>query len=133
MVGYLIETDWCIDFLKNEPDAIRLLEPLLPSWSSISVVTLGELYDGAFGSRDPTLARALLEQTFAAANTIAVDVATAIVFGQLRYELRRSGQSIPDDDLLIAATALRHDLTLVTRNRRHFARISDLRILAESD
>ena len=42
--------------------------------------------------------------------------------------LRRQGQLIPDLDLLIAATALAHDLTLVTRNRHHFERIPDLRL-----
>ncbi len=36
---------------------------------------------------------------------------------------------IPDFDVVIAATALAHDLTLVTRNRRHFDRIAGLAIL----
>jgi predicted nucleic acid-binding protein len=35
---------------------------------------------------------------------------------------------IPDMDLLIAATALEHDLTLVTRNLSHFSRIPELRL-----
>ena len=46
----------------------------------------------------------------------------------MRAFLRRQGQLIPDLDLLIAATALAHDLTLVTRNRRHFSRILSLRL-----
>lgn len=45
-----------------------------------------------------------------------------------RTLLRRQGQRIPDLDLLIAATALAHDLTLVTRHRRHFDRIPDVRL-----
>lgn len=96
---YLIDTDWRIDFLKNAPAAIQLLEPLLPSRAAISVVTLGELYDGAFGSHDPSIARERLEQAFRTAVVIAVDVETAIIFGRLRSELRRTGQSLPDNDL----------------------------------
>ncbi|MFN8592295.1 MAG: hypothetical protein U0031_12620 [Thermomicrobiales bacterium] len=41
---------------------------------------------------------------------------------------RSGGHLIPDMDLLIAATAIQHDLTLVTRNRRHFARAPRLRL-----
>jgi tRNA(fMet)-specific endonuclease VapC len=50
------------------------------------------------------------------------------VFARTRADLRRSGQLIADLDLLIAATALHHDLTLLTRNVRHFARIPGLRL-----
>jgi len=49
-------------------------------------------------------------------------------FGVLRGDLSRRGLTIGDFDLLIAATALHHDLTLVTRNRRHFSRIPSLRL-----
>jgi tRNA(fMet)-specific endonuclease VapC len=49
-------------------------------------------------------------------------------FGHTRSQLRRAGRLIPDLDLLIAATAVHHDLTLMTPNLRHFARIPELRI-----
>jgi predicted nucleic acid-binding protein len=48
-------------------------------------------------------------------------------FAFIRADLRRRGQLIPDLELLIAATALHHDLTLLTRNVRHFDRIPELR------
>lgn len=47
---------------------------------------------------------------------------------RLRAAPRRQGQLIPDMDLLIAATALVENLILVTRNIRHFKRISALRL-----
>jgi predicted nucleic acid-binding protein len=50
---------------------------------------------------------------------------TASRFAQLRALLRKQGNSIQDVDLLIAATALTHDLTLLTRNIKHFERIPD--------
>ncbi len=49
-------------------------------------------------------------------------------FARLRGELRRQGQLIGDPDILIAATALDHSLTLVTRNLKDFQRISNLRL-----
>jgi toxin FitB len=47
-------------------------------------------------------------------------------FARLRGASRQQGQGLPDADLLIAATALNHGLTLVTRNRRHFQRVPQL-------
>ena len=41
-------------------------------------------------------------------------------------DLKRSGQLIPDVDILIAATALLHSLPIVTRNVRHFSRFPNL-------
>ena len=47
-------------------------------------------------------------------------------FARVRGDLRVQGLLIPQADLFIAATALHHDLTLVTRNRRRFDRIPGL-------
>jgi predicted nucleic acid-binding protein len=48
-------------------------------------------------------------------------------FAETRAYLRKRGEGIPDFDLLIAATALHHDLTLLTFNLRHFGRVPDLK------
>lgn len=56
------------------------------------------------------------------------DDETMRIFGEQRFNFRRRGQRIEDFDLVITATALRHDLTLLTFNRRHFERIPDLRL-----
>lgn len=56
------------------------------------------------------------------------DLSTARVFGMIRAELERSGNILPDADLQIAATALYHNLELVTGNLRHFQRIPGLRL-----
>lgn len=53
-------------------------------------------------------------------------------FANIRGRLRAQGQLIGDADILIAATALEHDLVLVTQNLNHFRRINDLRIYQHS-
>ncbi len=59
---------------------------------------------------------------------IDMDEETCKIFGKERGRLRAAGLMIGDCDLLIAATALRHHLTILTNNRRHFERIEGLLI-----
>jgi tRNA(fMet)-specific endonuclease VapC len=59
-----------------------------------------------------------------------IDEETCKIFGKERGRLRAAGLMIGDCDLLIGATALRHNLTLLTNNRRHFERIEGLRLEA---
>jgi len=50
------------------------------------------------------------------------------VFGRERGRLRAAGKT--DFDLLLGATALRHGLTLLTNNRRHFELIEKLQLVS---
>jgi tRNA(fMet)-specific endonuclease VapC len=52
----------------------------------------------------------------------------ARVFGEFKAQLRKQGSFIDDFDLLIAATAHRYRLTLITHNFEHFQRIPDLQL-----
>ena len=88
----------------------------------LSVVTVGEVERGIEQQRrrDPDFARELglwLDRVLGwyGDRILPVDVATARRWGQLSAILGHEGA-----DLLIAATALEHGLTVVTRNARHF-------------
>lgn len=93
------------------------------------MVTVGEIYEGFH--RGPHLARH--EPSFArwldSVDVLIVDRATAMRYGTLRAYLRHDGADIGPSDIWIAATALQHDLTLVTRNLRHFGRLPGLTLL----
>ena len=56
------------------------------------------------------------------------DVEVARVYGALQAQFATSGPVLADADLQIAATAVHHDLELVTGNLRHFRRINGLRL-----
>jgi predicted nucleic acid-binding protein len=59
---------------------------------------------------------------------IPYDLDVARVYGATQARLENEGRVLADADLQIAATALHHDLELVTGNLRHFRRIPGLRI-----
>jgi len=125
-VRYLVDSDYLVDALVGIPSATILIEGLAGDGVGISIVSYGEVFEGAFSDTDPkprlTQIRAFL------ARFALIDLSDPIMehFARVRTDLRRQGMLIPDLDLLIATTALYHDLALVTRNLRHFARIPDL-------
>jgi predicted nucleic acid-binding protein len=49
-------------------------------------------------------------------------------FGQLKANLSKNGKIIADMDLLIASTAITHNLILVTNNEKHFQKIEELEV-----
>jgi tRNA(fMet)-specific endonuclease VapC len=94
-----------------------------------NAVVLGELYEGAFRSHDAVRhLRNVEKRVLPALTVLSFDLEAARVFGQIAAALNRIGRPVADADLQIAATAIRHDLALVTGNIRHFARIPGLRI-----
>jgi len=93
-----------------------------------SAVVIGELYKGAYRSQARDRHLTNIEQRILPAVTVLpYDTGTAKIFGRIRAHLEETGTILPDADLQIAATALCHDLELVTGNLRHFSRISGLK------
>jgi tRNA(fMet)-specific endonuclease VapC len=128
-MNYLIDTDWVIDHLNEVESVTQRLHELAPEGLALSVVSLGELYEGVYYSRDPEASGASLQRFLNRELTIlGIDEETCKLFGRERGRLRTIGQRIGDMDLMIAATALQYDLTLLSNNRRHFDRIDGLRI-----
>ena len=91
----------------------------------LSVLTVGEIAKGiallAAGRKKKALGTWLtgLEAKFGD-RILAIDVDTARIWGELTARAQKTGVSIPGVDGLLAATALRHGLHVVTRNSRHF-------------
>ena len=123
---YLLDTDWLLDAIGNVPGVRAGLDQLQPHGLAVSIISHGELFDGAFGFSDTPARLSELHSFLDEFDTLPLSGPIMEIFGQTRSERRRAGQLIPDLDLLIAATAVHHDLILMTRNVRHFARVPDL-------
>ena len=125
---YLIDTDWAVHYFKGSQAIVKRLDALENESLAISVVTLAELYDGLYGSRDPRKREADLQDFLQWVTVLGLDEETCRLFGKERSRLRQAGNLPGDMDLLIGATALRHGLTVLTNNSNHFGRIAGLRI-----
>jgi predicted nucleic acid-binding protein len=130
-VAYLFDTDALSEVLRPRPLPAYLdwLRTVPRDEQFTSADSVGELFKGAFRSpaRDRHLAN-IEQRVLPAVTILPYDVAVARVFGEVRARLETAGTILADADLQIAATALHHDLELVTGNLRHFERIRGLRI-----
>lgn len=129
-MSHLLDTDWLVDFLDGSTPAIALVAALIGDGLAISVVTYMEIREGLLGGREFARLDEAFEHFLSGVSVLEVDKAVADETAAIRLALRREQRQIDHRalDLLIAATALVHDATLVTRNRRHFEDIPGLRL-----
>ena len=130
-MAFLFDTDAISELLRPRPAMayINWLLRVSREEQFTSAVVIGELYKGAYRSqaRDRHLTN-IEHRILPAVTVLPYDTGTAKVFGKIRAHLEEAGTILPDADLQIAATAVSHNLELVTGNLRHFRRISGLKI-----
>src|SRR5258708_35744052 len=129
MSGFLLDTN-CISELvrpKPEPRVMEWMEAADESLLYLSVLTLGEIRKGVAGlvqGKRRTHLETWLEVDLLArfAGRIApIDAAIADRWGLIAAETERRGKALSVIDGLVAATALHHNLTVVSRNASDFA------------
>ncbi len=124
----LLDSDFVIKCLAGFPAAMARLEILAEDEVAISVVTCMEVYEGSLRVADPSAANTRCERLLGRIDVLPVTLEVARRCASLRHELRRTGARVRARalDLIIAATALHHGLTLVTSNRADYADIPGL-------
>ena len=125
---FLLDTDTIIYNMKGSEATKKNLLHHMDDTLKISVITLMELYYGAYKSEklSSNLAKVrTIESTF---EIIPNGKESAENFGILKALLEKSGTRLDDFDLIIASCALAHNLTLVTHNIKHFSRIEGLKM-----
>ena len=123
---YLLDADWAVHALAKHASTLKILDRLAPDGIFMSLVTVGELYEGAFGPQ-PKVALGDIRSFVQPFRMLTLNDPIMERFAALRADLRRRGQTIPDLDLLAAATALHYDLTVLTSDQ-HFKRVPGLKI-----
>jgi tRNA(fMet)-specific endonuclease VapC len=95
---------------------------------AVSTVVLSELYSGAYKHPNPPKLLSLIADLLQEVGVLDFDSPCAEQFGALSGELHRQGIGVSFADLMIAATAKFHNLTLVTHNTADFQAIPGLRL-----
>ncbi len=126
----LVDADVWIDFYCGaSPGAAAVERLLLHGSAGLSVVTLYELLCGA--QRDQQVEQ--LEDLERVVRPLPLSAEAARRAASEYRRLRRSGQLIGNEDLLLAASALELGVPVLTRNRSHFSRVDGLELVAPED
>jgi tRNA(fMet)-specific endonuclease VapC len=126
-MSFLLDTDTCSAYLKGDRGvANRFLQ--YTGGLHISTIILGELFTWALRAKAPPKRLQSLNDLLLDLTVLDVTRDVSRRFGEVRAELLDQGMPPPDMDLVNAATALVHDLTLVTHNTRDYTNVPGLRL-----
>ena len=125
-MSYLVDTNVLSELRNRKPDAnVRAwMQPRPRQSLYLSVLSLGEIRKGIEGVADPAFRQTLTDwlevdlPNWFVGRLLGIDAPVADRWGRVQAA---AGRTLPAVDGLLAATALQHDLTLVTRNTRDFA------------
>lgn len=124
---HLLDTDTCSAHMRRPAKlAHRFIQ--YSGQLAISTVVLGELYSGAYHHPQPTRLLALIGDLLQEVAVLDFDSACAEQFGKTRGALLKQAIQVGTADLMIAAVALVHNLTLVTHNTADYQHIPGLRL-----
>jgi tRNA(fMet)-specific endonuclease VapC len=127
-LNYLVDSDWIIDALAGVRSAVVALRQHTASGLAVSIISLGEVFEGAYHFPDPSRHLAGFRRFLLGFTVLGLSDPVMELFAQTRHAMRSQGNLIPDLDLLIGVTAVHHNLTLMTRNCRHFSRVPGLQL-----
>jgi len=128
MTSYLLDTSIIIDYLRGKQSAVELLNNIEGELVS-SYVCLAELYEGVFRVNNSNEMEKAVNKFFSSLVFVyGLDKKVSKKFGELRALLKKKGKIIEDLDLILAATCIVNNLTLITLNQKHFSHIPDLQV-----
>lgn len=127
MKSLLLDTNSYSEFVRGSHtvlDAITVFDYIY-----MSVIVIGELYDGFLGGSNFNRNVALLNIFLGKRKVriLGISEDTAKVFGRIKQELKKKGSQIPINDVWIAAQAIEKNATLLSFDK-HFTKVSDLKL-----
>ncbi len=125
---YVLDTNTVIYFFKGKGRVAERMLSRSPREVAVPVIVVYELEVGTAKLEASAKRRRLLDELVAGATILPFGIEEARIAARIRVELERAGMKIGPLDTLIAATALRHQATLVTHNLDEFARVRGLNV-----
>ena len=128
MKRILVDTNAYAAFKRNDAATVAIFRAV--EYIGVNIVVLGELFSGFKGGSKELQNRKELEQFLDSprVNVIVLDEETAEFYARIYLDLKKKGGPIPTNDIWIAASAMRHGLSLFTYDD-HFNNVDGLILL----
>ena len=124
---YMLDTDTVSLMVRNNHSVIENLVKHEDDEICISAISYAELFYGLEKKGSEKLF-AEVSKILGKLSIVNFDDSQSELYGKIRVQLEKSGNSLGDMDLLIAAAALSQDAVLVSHNTKHFSKIKGIKI-----
>lgn len=124
---YCLDTDVIINYNKGNKQTV---EKIQENWQNIFTTPLNvcELFKGVEFSSHPEKDLLIVEETIRSMKILDLNMQSAKTYASDFKFLKEKGKPIEEFDMLISAIAKSYDCILVTRNKKHFENIPNLKI-----
>ena len=122
---FLIDTNVIIEFLNGDANIIAKFG--MHEDIYLSIITLGELYYGAYNSSRTKKNIEIIQNLAKELFIFNCNENTSKIYGEVKKRLKENGTPLPENDIWISAIAIQYDLTLVTQDK-HFNNVDMLRL-----
>ena len=120
----LLDTSVIVPHLRKH--SVRIKKPSHGGSLYVIPIILGELYYGAYYSDNPDQKITAIQAMRGALDELSIDEATVLEYGKTRARLRKQGTPLPENDVWIAAAAIRYGLPVATYDK-HFTMVPGLK------
>ena len=127
-MSYCLDTNIVIDYLRGNEEILNKIKNIPNQDFCITTMTLCELYKGAYLSSDIEENLTIIEEFIDNTEIINLKKESCKTFGYEYEILKKKGKKTEEFDLLIASICIEHNKTLVTRNKKHFENINQLKL-----
>lgn len=127
---YLLDTNQIIHYLRNSPETVEKLTPLFKEGTAVSVITVAEYLRGVYRSKNTKKDAEAFQEFLRVAqiNILPIDAGIATLYAKLQANFEKKGAMVPHFDLLIASTAIKYSLALISCDKV-FTRIKGLKLI----
>lgn len=125
----ILDSDIIIDFLNKVPDAVAKMEELVKNEElATTVFNEQEILYGILKPKRKEDVIRITKQFFDSINVLSYDRTCIQNVLEIELDLEKRGLPIGDMDELIGGICLTHNVTIITRNVKHFSRIKTLKV-----
>ena len=125
----ILDTSFIIDLFRNNESAVKKAKELKIRNIPLATTTVNvfELWQGAYDIKNKEVRDKILA-FLSPTGLFVLDLASAQEGGVIYSELRNKGEMIDPEDCMIAGIVKTSNKTLLTKNKKHFDRIRDLKV-----
>ena len=128
----LLDTDVYSYLMKGGKQAAIYRPHIDGKLIALSFITVGELHFGAYRRGWGTDRIEAMKDRLRSVVLVPFDIGVCETYARIKAKLEKKGEPLADNDLWIAACAIRHSIPLVSNNLKHFQRIPDLVLKSEA-